>query len=822
MTPPRTRRTALTGLGGFAIAAALVAAPLAPGAAFGIAPAAADVQAGSSLTANGDVFAAGDTLTLSYATDAPLELNWIGIYPADREPGDQPSIVWQYAPDASGTAEFALDLPAGDYAAWFLADDGYEPLADPVLFSIEADAAAPQPGDPNAPVEISPIETTLETDDVISRTPFDAEGADGWQVTVDDEATGEGSDAYRGWSFVDRASWTADVDQMRGRFGRTAGAFAVADAQQFGDALSTTLEGAPVDVSGLAQVRLSFDSHYRGAPGQSGSVSVRFDDGDEQELLRLDAESVDGDEDVREFNAAHDLTADVPEGAETATFSWTFEASDAARYWAIDSVAVHRVLLDADEAPTQAWVMSDIQGHPQDWQHAIGDYGELAPDADAMIIVGDHVNTGAAWEWDEMYDVMAATEGERPRQTISTIGNHERYALGGFEANRQRFLDFAERDRVWDEYVVEGPSGDVPVIALGQEFAGPSDVPMSDAQVEFLEERLAYWTEQDKQVMVLTHFPLGDTVSASWIPWYHDHHMMNDRLTTILGNYPNAVVFSGHTHYPAEDGDWAVQRRTEGGHPDGFWAVNTLAMHVGWQAVGEDSTSPQEITIGDVNMGLTVDAYDDRMVVRAYDFFDDEQLREVTIPNPLVESAVALAPEPEEPGEDAEENGEGTEESGSEDPGEDAGAEDADENAEAGAEDAGADESGEAGAEDAGESAADAEESGSEDASDDSTAEAGAEDAADAGDGSAEAGTEDAGAEASDSAESADPEDSAAGAEGSAGSADDAGDSDESDDRGDLQATGGDMTGAVVWGGIAALALGGGALLIAGRRTARG
>ena len=184
------------------------------------------------------------------------------------------------------------------------------------------------------------------------------------------------------------------------------------------------------------------------------------------------------------------------------------------------------------------------------------------------------------------------------------------------------------------------------MIALGQEFNAPSDVPMSDAQVEFLESRLAHWTTKGKQVLVLTHFPLGDTVSASWIPWYSDHHQMNDRLTSILGNYPNAIVMSGHTHYPAELGDWAVQRRTADGHADGFWAINTLAMHVGWDARGENTEGISEVTVGDVNQGLTVDAYDDRVTVTAYDFAGEgyKELRSVTIPNPLVASETVGEP----------------------------------------------------------------------------------------------------------------------------------------------------------------------------------
>ena len=645
LVPPRLARRGATAIAALATAGALLISPALVAAT--PAPASADAVA-SHITVERTELVEGDALTVAWATDVPHDLNWIGIYPgsAGTPDGNPGSTQWQYAPGASGSATFA-DLPAGTWLVYLLAEDAYGQLAEPIEVTIVADLALPQPGNPTAPVEIDPVATD-GTDEIVVREGFGPAGADGWRVEFADEDA-----AYGGWTFTTEDEWVgahdeyaAEIDEMRRRFARQQGTFAVADARQFGGSLDTTLASAPVDVTGLGEVRLTFDSHYRGTDTQVGAVGVSFDGGETSEILRLDSSTVTGGYDMRQINYAQDVTVDVPAGAREAVFSWTFTGDADDHYWAIDSVTVHEVLTPAYAAPTQAWVMSDIQGHPHDWQHALGDYREIAPDANAMALVGDIVNSGTEGEWSEIYDVMDATADIRPEQTIATLGNHERYAPGGFTANRDRFLAFAERDKVWGEYVVEGPAGDLPVIALGQEFNAPSDVPMSDAQVEFLESRLAHWTTKGKQVLVLTHFPLGDTVSASWIPWYGDHHQMNDRLTSILGNYPNAIVMSGHTHYPAELGDWAVQRRTADGHADGFWAINTLAMHVGWDARGENTEGISEVTVGDVNQGLTVDAYDDRVTVTAYDFAGEgyKELRSVTIPNPLVASETVGEP----------------------------------------------------------------------------------------------------------------------------------------------------------------------------------
>lgn len=638
---PQRRRTATRIVAPAALVAALVASPLAASTAIAApdaTPDAAVQAAASTLTLDAAAYETGQPITAAYATDVPDATNWIGIYPEGVTPGDQPSTLWDYAPDASGTLPFAGDLAAGAWTAWFLAQDGYEPLAEPVAFTVAADPGAPVPGDPSAPATIDPVVTDVTTDGVLAREGFDA---------IDAPAAASGS-----WASMTRDAWTAEVDEMRGRFSRAHGAIAIADAQQAGgDAYSATLALDPVSVEGLAAVRLTFDSHYRGAPGQSGVVLASFDGGAATEVLRLDEETVVSDYDETQMNAMQDIALDVPVDASEVAFTWVFEAGAGGRYWAIDSATVHQVQEEVEGSPTQAWVVSDIQGHPADLEQGIGQLAELAPDANGLLMVGDIVSSGTDAEWTEIFDVMDATAGLRPEQTIAAIGNHERYAAGGFEANRARFLEFAQREGVYDEYVLEGTGGEVPVIVLGQEFASPTDVAMSDAQVAFLEERLAHWTELDRQVVVLTHFPLGETTSGTWAPNYSEHHQMNDRLTSILGNHPNAVVLSGHTHYPAEQGDWAMQRRTDDGHPDGFWSINTMAMHVEWDAVGEDTATRSEVTTGDVNRGSVLDVYDDRLVVTAYDFFaDSAQLQQVAIPNPLVpfdEQAVAPVPSPE-------------------------------------------------------------------------------------------------------------------------------------------------------------------------------
>ena len=385
-----------------------------------------------------------------------------------------------------------------------------------------------------------------------------------------------------------------------------------------------------------------------------GCVTVSFDGGEPVELLHLNDTAVEEDFTATQMNAEQSLPVEVPDGAKTAQFSWEFTAPEGGEYWAIDSVAVHRTLSAPTGKSTDAWIVSDIQGHPHDFDAGLRDLHTLRPNPAGLMIVGDLVDTGAQWEWDEIDDVMDATEAIRPETTIASIGNHERYDEGGWEANRERFLTFADRDEVWGEHVLEGPGGDLPVITVGQDAAGPTEVPMSEEQVAFLQERLAYWAKQKKQVIINTHYPLAQTVSASWLRDLQRSHQRNNYLTDLLGAYPNAVLLTGHTHFDGRLADWQVKRRTPSGHPDGFSAVNTIAMHNEWAGRGETTRVAMEVSVGDINQGLTLESYGDRVIIKAYDFFTDEQINEVTIPNPLVEFD-APVPDESDDGEDTDE-----------------------------------------------------------------------------------------------------------------------------------------------------------------------
>ena len=106
-----------------------------------VAPAAASAPAdGSTLveTTTGTI-QQGSPVTFSYSVPAAdlSAKNWIGIYKPTDTPGTQGSTVWQYTPNATGTATFDTHaLAAGTWKVYLFYNDGYTVLAGPITLSV--------------------------------------------------------------------------------------------------------------------------------------------------------------------------------------------------------------------------------------------------------------------------------------------------------------------------------------------------------------------------------------------------------------------------------------------------------------------------------------------------------------------------------------------------------------------------------------------------------------------------------------------------------------------------------------------------------------
>ena len=107
------------------------------------------------LSLDDDDVTQGSTLTFTFtvAADHDTETNWIGIWPddgsgptGDGSGGSTGSTIWAYTPGTSGTHAFSSGaLRPGQWLAYYLHNDGYIYLADPVPFTVQEVELLPEP-----------------------------------------------------------------------------------------------------------------------------------------------------------------------------------------------------------------------------------------------------------------------------------------------------------------------------------------------------------------------------------------------------------------------------------------------------------------------------------------------------------------------------------------------------------------------------------------------------------------------------------------------------------------------------------------------------
>ncbi|MFE1953735.1 metallophosphoesterase family protein [Streptomyces sp. NPDC059524] len=292
-------------------------------------------------------------------------------------------------------------------------------------------------------------------------------------------------------------------------------------------------------------------------------------------------------------------------------------------------------------------VISDIQGDLGDLAVALRDIRATNPHGSGLAVAGDITPRGYDAEYAEVRKVIAREP--RPREIAWAIGNHEFYVPkwadpqtlaqatwpnGTTEDSLFRsFYSFAERGRVYAETTFGG----IPVLTIGTErymhYHDPKlwdEVWLSEAQFQWLEERLRYWAGRRKPVMVITHHPLPNTVSGTRNKLYLSDYLQADRLLGLLGRYRDVFLFSGHTHWDLGLSDWYVRRVVPGtANLEGFSVVNTGAVQTGFT---DNGTGGENTVPGTFNQGLQVEVHRDRVVIKARDFAAGAWLKQVTVP----------------------------------------------------------------------------------------------------------------------------------------------------------------------------------------------
>ena len=240
------------------------------------------------------------------------------------------------------------------------------------------------------------------------------------------------------------------------------------------------------------------------------------------------------------------------------------------------------------------------------WQ-ALRQITAEAPSTELIVINGDITDNGAPGEYESLLDI----EGMFPDlpAVYYTIGNHDSDKNDSdFSVLRERFLELTGTEEVYYSFEAGGST----FIMLGNEGAEGEDpdlANLSDTQLNWLDETLAeaVETNPDRPVFIFIHQPMEGTVAATF---EGSDIAQSAELMEIIEKYPEAVVFSGHTHR-SMTGTLAL--RSE----DGFVSY----LHDGVVCAVWDGTQDTYDS-----QGLVVSVYEDYIRVQGRSFADDAWL----------------------------------------------------------------------------------------------------------------------------------------------------------------------------------------------------
>ena len=181
---------------------------------------------------------------------------------------------------------------------------------------------------------------------------------------------------------------------------------------------------------------------------------------------------------------------------------------------------------------------------------------------DALLIVGDVTNGGKATEYSMVSDVFndEANFINPVSDIIFMMGNHDNVDSNG-KANYQDGLKSFNGGEAYPFHQYKVIKG-YPFITISQFNSAARDTNNeANGTLSYPEEsvqQLEAWLERASQecpgkpIFVFTHVAPRWTVYGSWLE-YESNSWCMKVLNPILNKYPQAVVFTGHSHYPLGD-----------------------------------------------------------------------------------------------------------------------------------------------------------------------------------------------------------------------------------------------------------------------------
>lgn len=159
-----------------------------------------------------------------------------------------------------------------------------------------------------------------------------------------------------------------------------------------------------------------------------------------------------------------------------------------------------------------------------------------------MVLVGDVANSGSPNNYDLFYQYVDSVFAERPT-IYPIVGNHELQYFDTYEEAIETYKTCTNMPGAYFTFELAG----FKCFALGSEDTTTHGL-MSNTQLEWFRTEMSKLDKND-HIMIFMHQGIYNTVSGT-LPdhGWHGLGTKTNGIRDIIKQYPNAFVFSGHSH----------------------------------------------------------------------------------------------------------------------------------------------------------------------------------------------------------------------------------------------------------------------------------
>lgn len=226
----------------------------------------------------------------------------------------------------------------------------------------------------------------------------------------------------------------------------------------------------------------------------------------------------------------------------------------------------------------------------------------------AIMAVGDIINFGKAEEYVFFNSIYESIENKNNIPLYPAIGNHEYMYFSDFSEPLGYFKSHFKLESHYYSFELEGNK----FIVLGSDTKSLYGQ-MSNEQFNWLAHELAE-IEKNENVFIFIHQPFIDTVDGTLFTSFgqtsYGNNERNDQLRQLFKDYPNAFIFSGHSH-----------QTLEGLKPVAY-GNGTDASFINCGSMGYLCEYVAGVDMEDIggSEGLYVEVYEDCVIIRGRDF----------------------------------------------------------------------------------------------------------------------------------------------------------------------------------------------------------